>query len=125
MDDINDLEIRGESAAAPGRLEWLRGLVDGRRKMLDGPQLVAPPWAQGPAFEVHIRSGIAVICGEKECWLNLRHAVVYGRIAHVVIFLHEPVVVCSIALAGVSGFLAAEFVASQTLRPAYLQVARS
>lgn len=120
---ISPLEIHGAAINAGFRLEWLRGLVDRHLASLStmtpgspGGQLVPPVWKSRPAFEVHICSGIREILADPECRMTLRHIVAQGVAANVVVFLAEPVEVCSAELAGASGRLAAELVAGHALR---------
>lgn len=119
----NDAE-HGEMAAA-GRIDWARNLVDRRtealaelrqQQMRIGGDLMVPPWKQGPAFEVHIRSGLADLLAVEECRRNLRRIVAAGVATHVVVFLWEPLNEVAAVLTKWSGFLAAELVVGHALR---------
>lgn len=123
--DIMEITIDGGGVAAAGRLDWLCGLVDRRLMSLDdlaasregwGRPLLPPAWTQMPAFEVHIESGLEAVLADPECRLNLRHIVMNGERARLVVFLHEPLTEVSRLLAMSSGFLAASLIEGRALR---------
>lgn len=119
------MDIVGTSAAYGGRLDWVRGLVEKRLHALGstGRGLEIPAWKQGPAFELHIRSGLAEVLADPVGWMALRYIVVHGQEAHVVVFLHEPFDEVYVQLAVRSTRLASELRKGRSLRMAGCQSA--
>lgn len=121
IDSINSLDVDGARPHAYGRLVHVASLINTRMQALDaddqGPNagLLQPLWRVGPAFEVHIRSGLHEIMADVTCRLTLRHIVAFGESARVVVQLHEPLDEVTEALSH-SGFLSAELIAGRALR---------
>lgn len=115
VERLGYIEIRGGSTPAQDRLTYVRDLID-RRLQAASPGLLPPQWQDGPAFEVHIMSGLEDVLSATECRLALKYIVLSGEQAHVVVFLHEPLEHVAALLAGVSPGLSAYLMAGRSLR---------
>lgn len=120
-DTVNSLEIKSTTANTFGRLAHVASIIDARLEALDaddqGPNagLLQPLWRAGPAFELHITSGLADLIADDECRKTLRHIVALGESARVVTWVYEPLEDVSEALSP-DGFLSAELMVGRALR---------
>src|SRR5689334_3740513 len=93
--DINRVDIDGNSPSAYGRIAHAASIVETRIAALEaaddvpGAGLRAPLWRSGPAFEVHVWSGLKAMMDDPASRLALRQVVALGESANVVVFVHE------------------------------------
>lgn len=129
-DGLTRVDVRGEPSvmAAEGRLSFAASLVDRRLEALrdarDG-SLLPPAWQQAPAFEVHLWSGLGALLADEECRRLLRHIVIHGEAAHVVVFVYGDLDEASEAFSRYSTRLAAELIEGRALRMANSRQAAS
>lgn len=113
---MNSMEVRW-GPAAPERMTYVNNLAIRRLAAAAAQGGVLPPeWTRGPAFELHIMSGLAELLADTECRMALRHIVACGERARIVVWLHGPLEQATAALAACSTGLAAALVEGRSLR---------